>query len=47
MAPSRHATCDACTNDSLRREQCYRASAGHPSPTGARKFADAIVAALG
>lgn len=47
MAGPRHASCDACTNDFLRREQCYRASAGHPNQTGARKFADAILAALG
>lgn len=32
--------------DPLAREQCYRASAGHPNVTGAQKYADAILAAL-
>jgi len=46
MAAARHASCDACLDDFLRREQCYRASAGHPNVIGAQKFADAIIAAL-
>jgi hypothetical protein len=29
------------------REQCYRASAGHPNVTGARRYADAILGACG
>lgn len=33
--------------DFLAREQCYRASAGHPNVAGARQYADAIIAALG
>lgn len=28
------------------RQQCYRASAGHPNAAGARRYADAILAAL-
>ena len=46
MAAARRASCNACLDDFLRREQCYRASAGHPNLTGAQKFADAILAAL-
>jgi lysophospholipase L1-like esterase len=46
MAAARHASCNACLTDFLRREQCYRASAGHPNPTGARRFGEAILAAL-
>ena len=44
-AAARHVSCDKCLKDWLRREQCYRASAGHPNVIGARKFADAILAA--
>ncbi len=33
--------------DAGRRFQCYRASAGHPNARGARRYAEAIVAALG
>lgn len=45
---SRHASCNAALpwHDVLAREQCYRASAGHPNVTGAQKYADAILAAL-
>ncbi len=46
VAAARRVSCDNCWDDFLRREQCYRASAGHPNVTGARKFADAILAAL-
>jgi lysophospholipase L1-like esterase len=45
MAASRHVSCDKCTADFLRREQCYRASCGHPNVTGAQQFAAAILAA--
>jgi len=47
VAAARHASCDKCLEDFLMREQCYRASTGHPNVTGARKFADAILAAIG
>jgi lysophospholipase L1-like esterase len=47
VAAARRASCNTCLDDFLRREQCYRASAGHPNTIGARKFADAILAALG
>jgi lysophospholipase L1-like esterase len=47
VAAARRASCNACVADFLQREQCYRASAGHPNAIGARKFADAILAALG
>ena len=46
-AAARHVSCDKCLKDWLRREQCYRASAGHPNVIGAAQFADAIIAALG
>jgi lysophospholipase L1-like esterase len=46
MAASRHASCDTCTDDLFRREQCYRASCGHPNVTGAQQFATAILAAI-
>ena len=43
----RHAQCDvAFAGDILAREKCYRASAGHPNPTGAQQFANAILNAL-
>jgi hypothetical protein len=44
----RRGSCNAAIpwHDLLAREQCYRASAGHPNVTGARKYADAIIAAL-
>jgi lysophospholipase L1-like esterase len=45
-AAARHASCDKCTKDFLRREQCYRASCGHPNVAGAEQFASAILAAL-
>jgi hypothetical protein len=45
----RHHACDLAFPpiDWPTREQCYRASAGHPNVTGARKYADAILTALG
>ena len=45
----RHGACNAAIPwiDVLAREQCYRASAGHPNVKGAQKYADAIRAALG
>jgi len=46
VAAARQASCDKCTDDFLRREQCYRASCGHPNLTGAQQFASAILAAL-
>lgn len=48
VAGPRRGACDAAFPfpDLLAREQCYRASAGHPNVTGAQKYADAIVAAL-
>jgi lysophospholipase L1-like esterase len=46
VAAARRQSCDKCTDDFLRREQCYRASAGHPNAIGAQQFADAIIQAL-
>jgi lysophospholipase L1-like esterase len=46
VAAARHASCDRCTDDFLRRQQCYRASAGHPNVTGAQQFGQAILAAI-
>ncbi len=46
MAAERRAACARDEHDPIRREQCIRASAGHPNVTGARRFADAILAAL-
>lgn len=43
----RRPQCDVTfANDFLAREQCYRASAGHPNVTGAAQFAQAILKAL-
>ena len=44
----RRVACDAAypPADWGARFQCYRASAGHPNATGARRYADAILAAL-
>jgi len=47
VAAARHASCDRCLDDFLQREQCYRASCGHPNVTGAARFAEAILAAIG
>jgi lysophospholipase L1-like esterase len=46
VADARRVSCDKCTNDFLRLEQCYRASCGHPNLTGAQQFASAILAAI-
>jgi lysophospholipase L1-like esterase len=48
VADQRHKSCDAAFNEFqvLEREQCYRASAGHPNVDGARQFANQILAAL-
>jgi lysophospholipase L1-like esterase len=46
VAAARRASCDKCTDDFLRREQCYRASCGHPNVTGAQQFAAAILGAI-
>jgi hypothetical protein len=46
MAAERRERCILYEPDWLLREQCFRASVGHPNPTGARKFADAILEAL-
>lgn len=48
VVQERHAACDLAFPpiDWAAREQCYRASAGHPNVSGARQYADAILAAL-
>lgn len=48
VVSSRHTSCNVAIpgGDFLAREQCYRASAGHPNVTGARRYADAILGAL-
>jgi hypothetical protein len=48
VVDQRHRSCDAAFEEIqvLEREQCYRASAGHPNPAGARQFANQILAAL-
>ncbi|MEO8678610.1 MAG: hypothetical protein ABI665_06170 [Vicinamibacterales bacterium] len=48
VIPGRHGACDAAipAHDILAREQCYRASAGHPNVAGARQYADAILEAI-
>ena len=45
----RHEACDLAfpPTEWPARQQCYRASAGHPNPAGARRYAAAILAALG
>lgn len=43
--PRRHA-CDLYEADPIRREQCYRASAGHPNAMGAQAYAHAVLRAL-
>jgi lysophospholipase L1-like esterase len=43
---ARHASCDRCEPDPLQRWECYRASAGHPNPEGAKKYAAQILASL-
>lgn len=49
-AAARRPECDLTFDqpiDFLRREQCYRASAGHPNVDGAKQYAAKICAALG
>lgn len=47
VAASRRPQCDLVFGgDLFAREQCYRASAGHPNVTGAAQFAQAILAAV-
>ena len=44
---SRRSQCDITfKNDFFGREQCYRASAGHPNVTGAQQFAQAVLNAV-
>lgn len=43
IAAGRRESCTRYEPDWLQREQCFRASAGHPNPIGARKFAEAIL----
>jgi hypothetical protein len=48
-APERHAQCEVTygkPSEIFHREQCYRASAGHPNPAGAMQFKAQILAAL-
>ena len=50
VAGPRERFCDVYYDDPLdfvSREQCYRASAGHPNVAGAKQIADAILAVLG
>ena len=47
VAVARHPQCDMVFQDDFfAREQCYRASAGHPNVTGAQQFAQAIVSVI-
>ncbi|MDD5542210.1 MAG: hypothetical protein PHX83_03480 [Acidobacteriia bacterium] len=48
MAAERHASCDATFDrlHILEREQCYRASAGHPNLAGAQQYAHRILGML-
>jgi lysophospholipase L1-like esterase len=47
VVAARAAACNiAFQNDLFGREQCFRASAGHPNVTGAAQFASAILAAI-
>jgi hypothetical protein len=48
VVASRRVACNAVIprHDRLAREQCYRASAGHPNVAGARRYADAILQAM-
>jgi len=46
VAAERRAACRRCESDLLQREQCYRASAGHPNREGAREFAREILGKL-
>jgi lysophospholipase L1-like esterase len=47
VVAERKPACDLAFKDDLfSREECYRASAGHPNVTGAQQFANAILAAI-
>lgn len=46
MKDERRIACDRFETDIFRRQQCYRASAGHPNPRGAVEYAGAVIAAL-
>ncbi len=49
VADRRHAQCEITFNQPLQvtqREQCFRASAGHPNPAGAVQYKNQILAAL-
>jgi lysophospholipase L1-like esterase len=46
VAVQRRQACTLFEPDLIRREQCFRASAGHPNARGAQAYARAIVAAL-
>lgn len=48
VAAQRQTSCDLTFNDlqTAEREVCYRASAGHPNPAGAKQFAVEILSAL-
>jgi hypothetical protein len=50
VAGQRHGQCDLTFPQPiqiLHREQCYRASAGHPNVSGAIQFSTQLLAALG
>ena len=50
VAGPRERSCDLYFNnplDFVSREQCYRASAGHPNVAGAKQIGDAIIGVLG
>ncbi|MBV9771105.1 MAG: hypothetical protein JOZ32_16145, partial [Bryobacterales bacterium] len=47
VVATRASACNiAFKDDIFAREQCYRASAGHPNVTGAAQFANAILTAI-
>jgi lysophospholipase L1-like esterase len=46
VALDRRQACDLFEPDVFRRQQCYRASAGHPNARGAQRYAGAILHAL-
>jgi lysophospholipase L1-like esterase len=47
VSRERRANCNRFERDPLQRLQCHRASAGHPNPEGARRYATAILERLG
>jgi hypothetical protein len=46
VASQRRVACDLAETDPFRREQCYRASSGHPNALGAVAYSTAIVTAV-